>query len=126
MSVKVKTNGPFFNEGNREREVSVFLENATLEVAQEGVNLVQNELGRVLKNPTGYYRSNITTDNRANGFAVTDGGVVYGPWLEGVGSRNSRSRFKGYSTFRRMLGQLESKVDKIAEPEADKLVSRLS
>jgi hypothetical protein len=44
---------------------------------------------QVLQHPTGYYQSKITVERAGTGYRVTDQGVVYGPWLEGTGSRNA-------------------------------------
>jgi hypothetical protein len=52
---------------------------------------------------------------QAHGSVVQDGGVIYGPWLEGVGSRNRTTRFKGYFTFRRTTAQLNVRATPIAE-----------
>lgn len=38
---------------------------------------------------------------------IYDSGVVYGPWIEGVGTRNAASRFKGYAMFRKARTALE-------------------
>ena len=50
---------------------------------------------------SGHYRSNIhgETPSSLHG-RIHDSNVVYGPWLEGVGSRNDTTRFKGYAIFR--------------------------
>lgn len=86
------------------------------EVADHGVNLIRHRLKEVLKHPTGYYESRIQTDRAAESMVITDGRVVYGPWLEGVSSRNKRSRFKGYATFRRTAKELDHDAERIAEP----------
>ena len=53
------------------------------------------------KASTGNYRRNISGRVTRDRGIVTDGGrVVYGPWLEGEGSRNKTTRFKGYRSFR--------------------------
>jgi len=52
------------------------------------------------KNPTGHYRSQLHVVRRGV-VEVNDGGSVYGPWLEGTGSRNKKTRFKGYWHWRR-------------------------
>jgi len=58
---------------------------------------------------TGNYRRNISTRvTNLNGL-VTDGGVIYGPWLEGTSSRNQTTRFKGYSSFRIVAQNVEKR-----------------
>lgn len=83
-------------------------------VAEEAVNRIHARLGDVLQHPTGYYESQITTDRSVEEVHVTDSGVVYGPWLEGTGSRNQSSRFKGYRTFRIVTQRLRSDAGAIA------------
>lgn len=53
------------------------------------------------KGSTGHYRQNIHGRVQHLTGRIDDGGVVYGPWLEGTGSRNASTRFKGYRSFRR-------------------------
>ena len=48
--------------------------------------------------------------------ASWDDGTSLGPWLEGIASRNTRSRFKGYRTFRLVAAELEDKAAAIAGP----------
>lgn len=74
------------------------------DLSRAGVQRVHQRLNQVIKHKTGRYESHIIETTRGNGRAVTDGQMIYGPWLEGVGSRNKKSRFKGYWTFR-MVGQ---------------------
>lgn len=95
------------------------------DIAQEGVNLVRARLHSVLRHPTGYYESRIVTDQSVGTTAVTDSGVVYGPWLEGVGSRNDQTRFKGYATFRRTVQDLDAQSERIAERRMPQLIRDL-
>lgn len=53
------------------------------------------------KRPTPYYWTQVHAEARGSVHVVTDGGIVYGPWLEGTGSRNAPvTRFKGYRAAR--------------------------
>ena len=119
LGFKVETSGPFF-DGRTERSVRARTEEAKQAVGEAGVNLVRAQLSQVLRNPTGFYRSQVRTDRTALGPEVTDGGVVYGPWLEGTSSRNASSRFKGYATFRRMSRKLQLAAVSIARPIIDR------
>ncbi len=84
-------------------------------IAQRGVVLVRTRLASVLKHPTGRYRSNIQVSN-ATPTKVTDGNIVYGNWLEGIGSRNfPKTRFKGYRTFRQTAVVLQREAARVAE-----------
>lgn len=95
-------------------------------VADDLMSLIRTDLRSVLRNPTGRFQSQAPAMRRVgDDIAVDDGGVVYGPWLEGVGSRNARSRFKGYSTFRRMRQVAQGRVTTVASPVVADLVRRL-
>ena len=46
---------------------------------------------------------------------VTSGLASYGPWLEGTGSRNQTTRFKGYFSFRLATQELDDQAEGIAD-----------
>lgn len=112
--INVKTKGPAF-DGALEAAVASSLIDAKLAVAKEGENMIRNRLGSVLQGPTGFYESQIQTDRVRQNIVITDGGVVYGPWLEGQSSLNRKSRFKGYKTFRITKRGLQGKAPTIAQ-----------
>ncbi len=91
-------------------------------VSDAGVDMVKAFLDNVLKHPTGYYRSRVTQ----NSGRISDSNVVYGPWLEGVGSRNQRSRFKGYATFRKVTQQLQNRASDVADDVLPRYVRELN
>ena len=62
--------------------------------------------------------------NRYQG-VVVDSNVVYGPWLEGVSSRNQATRFKGYAIFRRTRDKLQGLAQQILRYHVDKAIARL-
>lgn len=94
-------------------------------VGEETVRMVQARLDVVLRNPSGNYRSRIQYEGKQNMGEVTDSRVVYGPWLEGVDSRNRTTRFRGYSTFRLVGQQIDSKATAFLRPQAELLARRL-
>lgn len=124
--VTVKRTGPVF-DGRAAKEVAAGVDEATQAVAQRGLDMTQQRLGQVLKHPTGRYRSKVTVERARSGdsLVIADGGVVYGPWLEGTGRRNQRSRFKGYRTFRYVLQQLRGDAVKVASPLVAKRVGKV-
>lgn len=77
------------------------------------------------KNPTGRYRSRLHIVRRG-AIEVNDSNSVYGPWLEGTGSRNARSRFKGYHHWRRTRQQVERQARRIADGVVARNIRRLS
>lgn len=120
FDVRVSSHGPVF-DGRADAAATAFVSDAEREVAKQGVDDVRQALHHVLRNPTGYYESRIQTE----GNRVADGNVIYGPWLEGVGSRNKSTRFKGYFTFRRVTQILRAKSSKVAERVLPKYLGRM-
>jgi len=49
----------------------------------------------------GKWLTNVRQEAREDYHVVTDSGIIYGHWLEGTGSRNRTTRFKGYFMWRR-------------------------
>lgn len=113
MEVTVRASGPLF-EGASSALVQRYTQAGGEEVARWAEQEVHRVLEQVLRHPTGYYQSQVRVNRVSNdSFSITDGGVVYGPWLEGVGSRNYPvTRFHGYSTFRRVAKRVEQRADR--------------
>ena len=74
----------------------------------------------------GHYRRNVSGERQGLTARIDDGGVIYGPWLEGTSSRNQTTRFKGYGTFRQVGQELEKKSDDILNKHIKRTVKRLS
>jgi hypothetical protein len=120
-SVEISRHGPLF-DGEIPPIIKQFQDEVERETAELGTDRVRSTLTRVLKNPTGYYRSKVThTDDR-----VHDSGVVYGPWLEGTSSRNRTTRFKGYATFRRVTQALQKEMPEIAQRVLQRHIGRMN
>jgi hypothetical protein len=75
---------------------------------------------------TGNYRRNISTTITGLNAVITDGGVVYGSWLEGVSSRNTTTRFKGYASFRRVGQWVEKQQMRVLRAHIGRFVRRAS
>lgn len=121
----VTVSGPLF-DGTSLRIVAKMIDDVDHTLADAGVNLVQYQLEQNLQNPTGFYESNIVTERHRPDYLVTDSGVIYGPWLEGTGSRNQTTKFKGYSSFRKAAQQLNQAADLITQRVVDKYVKQLN
>ncbi len=87
---------------------------------------IQTRLRLVLRNPTGYYQRRVRKTRATGHPRVTDSRVIYGPWLEGTGSRNVTTSFKGYSTFRLMAQRTQRNAVRIAERIAPRYVARMN
>lgn len=120
----VRLQGPLFTEMHR--ILTDCARDCEKEVALVGERLVRANLGASFKHPTGHYLGQVVTDLATDKATVTDGGVVYGPWLEGVSSRNQSTRFKGYNSFRRAYRETDKQAAGIAQKVVDHAVARLN
>jgi hypothetical protein len=103
-------------EGRAAAVVDIMTRVALEDIADYAKYEVNMELINVLQHPTGYYESRITKERRGSGeISINDSGVIYGPWLEGISSRNQTTSFKGYATFRRMRNRVAQKSTAIAD-----------
>ncbi|MDH6116910.1 hypothetical protein ABH930_000329 [Kitasatospora sp. GAS204A] len=113
-------------EGMAEPLIGLMMEGAVAELASYTKHEVSMELINVLQHPTGYYESRIVAEPvSAEQWSINDSNVIYGPWLEGIGSRNATTRFKGYATFRRVQGRMSQKATAIVQAWVDRTVGRL-
>jgi hypothetical protein len=114
LRVDTDTRGPVF-DGRAKLAAHDFVRDSQRTIADRGADMIRTELDHVLRHQTGQYRSSIQVQHAFGGDVVTDGDIVYGPWLEGIGSRNRTTRFRGYSTFRRVVSRLDAQSGNIAE-----------
>ncbi|MFD6035724.1 hypothetical protein ACFWHF_14455 [Streptomyces griseoincarnatus] len=124
-NVDVRMTGPMF-DGRARAAARAYTRVASRELAREAEKRIRATLHQVLRHPTGYYESQIRVEQQGElRSIVTDGGVIYGPWLEGTGSRNRTTRFKGYRTFRRVRAQMEREAGPLAERALPPYLSRM-
>jgi len=95
-------------------------------LATLGASMVRTNLNSVLRKQTPYYRLQVQPRPEPPGWKITDGGVIYGPWLEGTGSRNRTTRFKGYSTFRRTVQQINARAENVGQPVVARFVNTMN
>jgi hypothetical protein len=95
-------------------------------VATFGASMVRTELQRVLRTQTPYYRLRVVAQPSAPGWKIWDQGVIYGHWLEGTGSRNSSTGFKGYATFRRMTQAINARAQAMGHDVVARYTGRMS
>ena len=117
IQTRVHTSGPLFD-----RRAGIIFSDFANDLEEEGaewaLDHIRGTFHRDFKQPTGYYESHVEIHNTATGLEVWDGGYagpVYGPWLEGVGSRNATTRFKGYHAFRKAASALERRISGMGE-----------
>lgn len=114
IGIKVNVSGPV-DKGQWRAKVRRATFNGLAEAERELLRMthedVDQTLNRVLRVQTPYYRLQVGI--RSN--RVDDNGVIYGPWLEGVGSRNRTTRFKGYFTFRKVTSRIRKKTQYVTD-----------
>jgi hypothetical protein len=115
LRIESESRGRIVN-GTAPRHVARAMNDIEREVAHYAKDQVDQRFNQVLRTQTPYYRTRIQAVRSSGDWEVNDGGVIYGPWLEGTGSRNSPvTRFKGYRTFRYVAQKVDGNADRIAE-----------
>ena len=121
----VTINGPFFDDRNP-AAMRQLEDDGLNRLGGQGLANVHTLLDGALQNPTPYYETQLMTERQGSDQIVHDRGIIYGPWLEGVGSRNATTRFKGYHHFRIATQQLEVQAEQLLGPLVDQAVGRLN
>lgn len=117
INTRLTYDGPLFDLRAR-REFRRMADELEQEAADWALDHVKDTFHVSFRAPTGYYESQVRVHNTVSGPEVWDGGLggpVYGPWLEGVGSRNNTTRFKGYHAFRKAAQALEARIDSMGD-----------
>lgn len=92
----VHVEGPLF-DGRADAVMDECVVDVRHAVGDQGYSNVMGILESRIRNPTPYYQTQILVEDVADETVVHDRHIIYGPWLEGVGSRNSpKTRFPGY------------------------------
>jgi hypothetical protein len=110
--ITVNVHGPIF-DGHAEADVQEYLGDAVYHVGSQGLANWHQFLDQSIRHPTPYYETQAHLTRAATTVVVDDRGIVYGPWLEGVGSRNETTRFKGYFALRRAVQRLHGEIPQI-------------
>lgn len=114
VSADVDVSGPLFT-GSLGRAIARGCEEARQNVGEMGVEMVRARFDTVLRHDAPAYRTGkrvpgtlraaVQVAHEGDLVRVHNGDVIYRAWIEGTGSRNRSTRFKGYRTFRK-VGQL--------------------
>jgi len=126
----VQISGPLF-DGRAPLIIDDWMRANMKTVADTAEDIVRSELDVVLQNPTGFYRSQISSATRFNRVAthdvvVHDSGVIYGPWLAGTGSRNAPvTRFRGYTHWRKAAQRIDKLAPQVMVATLRQLVRKL-
>lgn len=116
MSIEITMTGPLF-DGRAAAAMQDAADDAREDIAEFAEEHALGLMGASFRHPTGYYEGRvITTRVTSDTSLVHDQGVVYGPWLEGVGSRNFPvTRFRGYSHWRQTKQLAQQRGPAIAD-----------
>lgn len=115
-SVEVHMTGPWF-DGRAARAMQDACDDARDDVAAYAEERVLLGTAANFRTRTPYYETRVTTERvTAEVSRVHDQGVVYGAWLEGVGTRNrARPGFPGYGHWRAAKSAAAVRGPQIAE-----------
>lgn len=103
MSLTVAFHGPVAR-GEAMPIVDAYTRDMVWDVASQGLANVNTVLNASIQHPTPYYETQTTLNWGGSSGGVSaivhDRGIIYGFWLEGIGSRNFPvTSFKGYHAF---------------------------
>lgn len=108
-------NSTFLN-GKIERDLAAYEHDVASAIADSGKDAWVHNLQGSIRNPTPYYWTRISKrEISPTLYEIHDHGIVYGPWLEGTGSRNSPvTVFPGYHSLERAKEITKKKRSNIA------------
>lgn len=127
MGADATESGPLF-DGRAEAALRRGIEAAQQAVADQGKRLTMAVFAGQIRRNRGRFLASITTTGQSRTYTtrggrqtysmpvvvdssaetlVTTDLATYGPWLEGTGSRNETTRFKGYHGFRKAGEELD-------------------
>lgn len=132
--IVINFRGPLF-DGVAARKVTDIVQNTVRQLVEmghehlgellrprpNGVYLAISDGGRSL----GHYRRSIHDEVQSLHGRIDDSRVVYGPWLEGTGSRNT-GRFPGYASFRRTYDWLQARAGGVLNGWANRIIRELN
>ena len=126
VGFEIKQTGPLFDKDMPKNLIEA-VNSGLLEMALiEGSNNVKDQLYEGHGFVTGNLKNHIGADLVDDLVAQVDAGrnryganLVYAAWIEGVGKRNPRSRFKGYKMFENARKRIDGN-----QPMRDKYIGR--
>ena len=114
VDIAIEAAGPLFEGRIRPAITAACRESEDQIGAQASANL-HTLMNHYFRHPTPYYETQVTLQRSGDQVVLHDRGIVYGPWLEGIGSRNQTTRFKGYAHWRQAAQQTNAQASRLAE-----------
>lgn len=125
LEVDVDTSGPLW-DGRTAHAIEEATREAQQAVGNQALAEVHFILDQRIRRPTPYYETQLMVERRVDDVVAHDRGVIYGPWLEGTGSRNKTTRFKGYAAFRKAAQMVDRMAGAITERTVRRYLSRMN
>lgn len=124
--IEISATGPLFRAAERAGITREFVREAVDDITAQAYADVMGNLNASIRHPTPYYETQVTNERVSeDSRRVHDRGVIYGPWLEGTGSRNRTTRFRGYASFRRARQSVQARVPELVSAALARCVDRL-
>jgi hypothetical protein len=130
MSIEVNFSGPMF-DGRAVVQLDEMCKDVQKTAATAAEDTWQSLMDASFRHPTGAYQSHVNIARDGLDLVVNDGwpesALEYGPWLEGVGSRNSPvTRFPGYHALSRAAAETERNVQILTQPVVDRHIEEIN
>jgi hypothetical protein len=124
--VVVNARGPVFGPQAR-AACTAGLHDGLITLAEFASDRVRDDYDAHHRRPSSppYARSKIHITDDFPTVRVGSGPILYGHWLEGTGSRNATSRFKGYWSFRRSAGWTRDQAHRIVATVMARYLARV-
>lgn len=141
MGISVSTSGPLF-DGQAEAIFNDARQAGLARLSEKGASLARQAFDGAIRANQGRFIGSVTVFQSST--TVSDAGYTmaidvpqktevvstttasYGPWLDGEGSRNASTRFKGYHGFREAAGELNAVAGTEAEAALRPFIERVN
>lgn len=131
MSVEVNLHGPVF-DGRAAAWSDELVKDLQKTVADQALVEWESDLEGAIRHSTPRYQLFLHAERRDRDEVVNDGygqtnDLKYGPWLEGVGSRNAPvTRFPGYHALAGAFESVKGQVDDLCKMPVEEYVERVN
>lgn len=125
MGATLTESGQFFS-GDPAAGIRSTADEWTRTLAVTGAADIRATQNATFRTQTPHARLQTEARREAPGWMIWDQRLIYGPWLEGTGSRNRTSRFKGYGIWRAAVGKINSRAVAIGQPIVARWCGRMN
>lgn len=125
MEVVVTTTGPIF-DGEAPAITKAWERGVLDDIGHQSEEIVRNIGQGHIRVWTGAWGASIEAEVVGDDEVLVHGDrIIYGAWLEGVGSRNATTRFPGYHSVREATPKIQEKANELADERLAQLCARL-